>query len=319
MAIAIIYLLHKNDEITRLQSFIKQIKELEVPSSWNIKLLLKGFSSTSIERIRKEIAGIENTLEIQKVPNFGYDLESYRWYVKRFPYDNYLFLSSSSEFSGQKSIEIIENIPKQSRKALYFSLGSNISLLSNLQIGLKLKHRYLQGRLSIQFLEDFSDMFVGRKIKLLSRITLNKRHPMLARIAQVITGSYYKVAISLNQIRFRSFPSYPNHHIRTTGLFTDRETFLLLRYGFLYSKFKALELESGHHSMTKQLLKMGIEIYYLNIDGPPVQIKQLNEFEQINLLSPVIKDHRYHQIRVDSNVERFILAGMVEIEKDLRD
>ena len=63
------------------------------------------------------------------------------------------------------------------------------------------------------------------------------------------------------------FDRFPNHHIRTNGFMIMRETMLKIRRGILLTKMQAYILESGKHSITKQVESMGFRPIVVDKNG----------------------------------------------------
>lgn len=65
----------------------------------------------------------------------------------------------------------------------------------------------------------------------------------------------------------RDYPRFPNPHIRTTGFALRRETLLGLGLEHALDKRDTYLLESGHHSITRQLLDRGQRAVVVDRDG----------------------------------------------------
>lgn len=309
MTIAIVYLIHKNDDIKRLDNFLDSFKGFQIPSSWKLHILFKGFSSKPLSEIAHGELSRFLGLQTHLVPNRGFDLESYRWFVKKNPYDHYLFLSSSSLFTQQKSIEILESLPRDSTNSFYFSLGSRISLATNKLVMLELKHLFLQGQIPDQFLQRYSKMFIGRKLRIIRSITFKINNLGIFRLTRGLISLYFKTLKTISSIRYRNFPKFPNPHIRTTGFYVDRETFSCLQYGFQFSKKRAHLLESGSQSILRQLLQKGTKIFYLSIDSTPTEVLNLDDFGKIDFKDAIISDQRHRQESQDQ-FETFLFESI---------
>ncbi len=309
MSLAIVYLIHKNDDIARLYNFLDSVEGFQVPSSWQFNILFKGFSSKQLSKIANGELTRFPRFQIYPVPNHGFDLESYRWFAKRNPRDHYLFLSSSSRLTMQESINLIESVDQDSTNTFHFSLGSRISLATNNLVMLELKHLYLRGKVPDEFLQRYSQMFIGRKLQIIRSATLKKHSLETIWLARVIINLYYKILKAISRIQYRNFPRYPNPHIRTTGFHVDRETFLSIEYGFQFSKKRALLLESGSKSILRQMLKKGVNIFYLSIESTPTKVLELGDVEKIDFENVIISDQRHRQESTDQ-FETFLIDSI---------
>lgn len=55
----------------------------------------------------------------------------------------------------------------------------------------------------------------------------------------------------------RYFPPFPNYHIRTNAFMASRETLARMRVGPIFFKLSAYMFESGHNSLTGQIMRLG--------------------------------------------------------------
>ena len=63
------------------------------------------------------------------------------------------------------------------------------------------------------------------------------------------------------------FDHFPNYHIRTNGFMIMRDTMLKIRRGILITKMQVYILESGKHSITKQIESMGLRSIVVDRNG----------------------------------------------------
>jgi len=104
-----------------------------------------------------------------------------------------------------------------------------------------------------------------------------------------VTGSYLGISMTLTgRVKYKSyfrhllwvayhfprrfllrlqFYPYPNYHIRTTGFMIMRDTMLKIRRGMLLTKIQSHILESGKHSITKQIECMGLRPMVVGKNG----------------------------------------------------
>ncbi len=80
------------------------------------------------------------------------------------------------------------------------------------------------------------------------------------------TGSY-ESPHSINPLRRRKWPRFPNPHIRTNGFIVGRDLFRDLRWPDVRTKAQAWELESGHAGMTAQVQARGLRAVVVDRDG----------------------------------------------------
>lgn len=80
------------------------------------------------------------------------------------------------------------------------------------------------------------------------------------------TGSY-ETPHSINPLRRRRWPRFPNPHVRSNAFILARDILLDLRWPAVRTKVRAWELESGRAGMTRQVLERGLAAVVVDRDG----------------------------------------------------
>jgi hypothetical protein len=116
------------------------------------------------------------------------------------------------------------------------------------------------------------------------------------------TGSWESplsgAALPLRVLRAGRYPAFPNPHIRTNAFMLERERLRGLRWPEVTRKSGAYELESGKHSITRQIHAQGLRTVVVGRDGrayDPEQWPASQTFrvgDQDNLL---VEDNRTRQ------------------------
>jgi hypothetical protein len=125
------------------------------------------------------------------------------------------------------------------------------------------------------------------------------------------TQAAYRKARTVYVTR-RDFPPFPNHHIRTNALVIERHLFLELTRRPLRTKYEAWKLESGHRSLTRQVLAAGLETLVVGRDGVAYPRERWPESEtfrsgdQSNLL---VGDRRTEEYAKAASAERAALSS----------
>jgi hypothetical protein len=128
------------------------------------------------------------------------------------------------------------------------------------------------------------------------------------------TGSYESFYTSARwPVRFRhrrSFPPFPNPHVRTNSFMLARELMLDLDWGEIRRKRDAWRLESGYGSVTRQVLDRGLRPVVVGRDGKAYEVERWYESrtfrsgDQENLL---IEDNRTrHFAEADPSTRRML-------------
>jgi hypothetical protein len=121
-------------------------------------------------------------------------------------------------------------------------------------------------------------------------------------------SAYSAAPFWLRLRRGREFPPFPNLHLRTNGFMLGRELMLDLDWPPRRSKLDALALESGKHSISRQVWERGLDVRVVGRDGVAYPSERWHESatfrsgDQQNLL---IADNRTRQYdRADAVMKR---------------
>src|SRR4051794_36449264 len=111
--------------------------------------------------------------------------------------------------------------------------------------------------------------FVNSHSELLADGWLAKLHAALAAPGVGLAGATgsYETPHSINPLRRRRWPRFPNPHIRTNGFIVERDLFRALHWPDVRTKVRAWELESGRAGMTAQIRARGMQAVVVDRDG----------------------------------------------------
>lgn len=70
------------------------------------------------------------------------------------------------------------------------------------------------------------------------------------------------------------FPSFPNYHVRTNAFMASRETLTRVQIGPVFFKLSAYMFESGHESLTSQIMRRGLRPVVVGRDGTGYEKEQ---------------------------------------------
>jgi hypothetical protein len=93
----------------------------------------------------------------------------------------------------------------------------------------------------------------------------------------------------------RHFPSFPNYHVRTNAFMASRETLSRVRIGPLFLKLSAYIFESGHQSLTNQIVRLGLRPLVVGCDGVGYEKEHwhlANTFRQCSQENLLIADNQ---------------------------
>lgn len=129
------------------------------------------------------------------------------------------------------------------------------------------------------------------------------------------TGSFESnhTAFNPRMLWTQFFPRFPNTHLRTNGLAVRRETLDRIGWRAPRGKIQALWQESGHRSISKKVMRQGLELLVVGADGSeykPSEWEHSGTFrsgEQQNLL---IADNRTDHYQRSEGAEREHLRAL---------
>lgn len=132
--------------------------------------------------------------------------------------------------------------------------------------------------------------------------------------AKLVNGSAMHWLYQLAKLpeKRHDFPGFPNPHIRTTAFMLKRELLLELGMDRAHDKRAAYRLESGRHSITRQIQGRGLRSVLVGRDGHAYDVEEwprsrtFRRGEQSNLL---VADNRTEQWREASPEMRRSLSG----------
>jgi hypothetical protein len=124
------------------------------------------------------------------------------------------------------------------------------------------------------------------------------------------TGSYESALTAaprpLKPFLARKFPPFPNPHIRTNAFTIERQLMLALDWPPSPKKRRALELESGKCSITRQVWQRGLRAVVVGRDGQTYdrdEWQQSHTFRSGNQQNLLVADNRTRQY-MDADADR---------------
>jgi len=111
------------------------------------------------------------------------------------------------------------------------------------------------------------------------------------------TGSYESPR-SINPLRRRRWPRFPNPHLRTNAFMLARELMVELRWPEVRTKSRAWELESGRAGLTRQVWARGRRTLVVGRDGtayPPPEWPRSATFRSGGQANLLVADNRTRQ------------------------
>jgi hypothetical protein len=232
---AVVHLVRHANGLEPFEAFLKTYREVEAGAEHDLVLLFKGFpelddTAPYLERADGQAAGHIS------VPDTGLDLRAYLAAARTLRHDRVCFLNSYSEIVAPGWLGLLEAAlgPDVGAAGATGSWGSHLSY-NRWQIGLD---------------DPLADAMPSRAS------TRRTMHDIAG--ARFRSDARHWVAASVNLVRdVPSMPLFPSPHLRTNAFLMRREEFAGLGWGRLATKRSTYRMESGHRSLTKQLLKRG--------------------------------------------------------------
>lgn len=114
-------------------------------------------------------------------------------------------------------------------------------------------------------------------------------------------------------LTLRSFPRFPNPHLRTNGFVVEAATMRGLRRGTLSSKRGAHVLESGRRSLTRRVLATGRQVVVVGRDGEayaPERWPDSRTFRSGDQENLLVADRRTRDYAAAGSEERLALTAL---------
>ena len=105
---------------------------------------------------------------------------------------------------------------------------------------------------------------------------------------------------------WKPFPRFPNPHLRTNGFAIRRRDWLDLVPGSLTGKWGGWKLESGHYSMTRQMLRRGLQVLVVDRYGQSYQPTEWSHSQTFR------SGDQSHLLIADNQTRRFAAASRHE-------
>lgn len=252
----------------RLRAFIESYRSRDAGSDHRLLVLLNGFErNDDLGPWRAELDGV--THEELLMPEPMLDLAAYSRVVEEVAATHYCFLNSYSVLLADAWLARLLGALDDDRVGAAAASGSWASRSSHLRLGLGLGGPYV-GMLG-------SPAKTARTFR------------ALASEGERRAGGPLKTARAIPSTLVR-FPPFPNPHLRSNAFVIEHKLWKALRLATPSSKQASYLIESGKHSITRQIEALGLRAVVVGRDGVayvPDQWPQSETFwqaEQGNLL-----------------------------------
>lgn len=281
ISLGVIYLIRFGDPLGRLIAFLGSVPRC-IPDNVRLYVIVKTKGEPQfLQQVNEEIRKSEHNISVSEVCDEGLDIGAYFLFSKTIEESLILTMSSSSRFSDGVDFSTLISHFADPKIGLVGAMASRESMRSSLE-----KSR--RNRLN-------------RWAKFVNFGSINNS---LIYLSIVFQRTPRKI--------FRSFPKFPNTHIRTTGLMIRRTLLLEIIDRVPRTKFDTLVLESGYDSLYRRLKKRGIQSK-LYVDGrfvDPESSEATLTFRNLDSKVPFVLDHWWdHFHECSSEVKKILIEA----------
>ena len=125
---------------------------------------------------------------------------------------------------------------------------------------------------------------------------------------RIIRDSYF------NRLRYLYYyPPFPNYHIRTNAFMIKKEILNRIKHKTMRSKNDTLRFENGRNSLTRQILKMKLDVLVVGKDGKAYKKEdwcKSNTFRQNNQENLLISDNQTNRYLKANNDKKMYLSKL---------
>lgn len=136
-------------------------------------------------------------------------------------------------------------------------------------------------------------------------VSKKKKRPFYKRL--LIRILRHLIAVIYKKI----FDPFPNYHIRTNAFMISRDVMRRLRCNGIYSKLDTYKFESGKDNMTKQVMRMNLDVLVIGKDGAAYEKRdwfRSNTFWQRDQSNLLIADKQTDIYAHDNLEDKMILS-----------
>jgi hypothetical protein len=244
-SIGLVYLVRAANGIKPLVRFLASYGKNPGGIPHELIILLKGFTDRRGQPRRGLLREYDQALALLHhrqlfVSDVGFDIGAYFQAVVALDYDHLCFLNSFSVLRDEQWLGKMHQYCMRSGIGLIGATGSYQSIYSDSLSPPSAKAEALG--LPLQGRTNGGSSWLARSARSLKR--------------RVLRG-YFR----------RSFPPFPNYHVRTNGFLVSRRVLLAIDPPLIRWKMDGYRFESGTRSLTRQILAMGLRPVLVGRDG----------------------------------------------------
>lgn len=243
-SVCVVYLARVGNPLQLLNSFICSYQSYIAGIDHELLVVFKGFNSNSTELAlsKQLLKNIEYTQF--DISDDGLDITAYQKVLSNpsfSHFERFCFFNSHSNICSNDWLLKLNLALDQKNVGLVGATGSFYSFFSD----------HVNRLPKLPFLEFNSSQALLRGI-------LKTGKWSLAWLNQLLC---YVFVYSIQ------FDKFPNPHLRTNGMMAKREVLAKVSFGHIKNKSDAYRFESGRNSLTKQVLRMGLQVMIVGKSG----------------------------------------------------
>ena len=229
--IAVVHLVRAQNGPEPLQRFLESYAEHPAGAPHDLIAVLKGFEGCAERRrIDELLAGVVR--RVVEVPDTGFDIGAYLRAARQLDYDSYFFVNSFSCVLAPGWLDAMATHLAYPHVGVVGATGSWASAHTAWLSGFRVVPT-VYSRLRREGPRQSDDSLV-KGIRTILLHTFDLRYP-------------------------RHFNRFPAHHVRTNAFLVRASVLRRLTAWPLETKYDVYRFESGRHSLTQQVLDLGLE------------------------------------------------------------
>lgn len=288
--IAVVHLVRRANGLAPFERFLASYRSHPAGLDHDLVLLFKGFG------FRRDTASYDRLLDGLPhrrlyVSDHGFDLRPYFVAVRRLEHRVLFFCNSFTRFLHDGWLHLMHRALQEPGVGLVGATGSWQSFTSA----------------NRERADEFEGLPFGERARRRWQHITSDPSP---RMVVQRFGAWLLGAIGLWDPA-RHFPAFPNAHVRTNAFLARRETLARVRFGPLFFKLSAFMVESGRHSVTRQIRAMGLRPVLVGRDGNAYEMgdwDRSDTFRQADQQNLMIADNQTDAYARADAAQRAFLA-----------
>jgi hypothetical protein len=267
--VAISYVIREADGISEVKNFLDSAYSWKVQGNEEFFITVKESSEKFFSDVHMLTENHCLDFRLIRGENGGFDIGSHFDLALNHIFSVYILMTASSlptekdwitKLVGPFSdVNVGLTGSMQTAESHYTNLRRINFLRYKTQIGIKLKGR----ELAEARIRGVEESVLGNSSNLRPRM-------FIAYLKRVFV-SFQLLNISVSDLQFKSFPKFPNYHLRTTGIAIRRESFLSCVKKRPTNKIEAYLIESGKNSLVREVLSAGMQVLLIKKTGQVLQ------------------------------------------------